>query len=239
MMILIAHFFRLLFALISSPQANDHAIPSPTTASTPRRRTILMTNRISFAKTDWNPASHVGTVHSYFLFSTGPLQLTHDSPFCIHHPSCSASIWLCWLPGVVLYWLAVFQLSDIHLQSAPGTASEVNIFIGPDDDVLELVDDAGSAACIGPLHSPAVSPVQSAANQVFTSPDDIIVRMSTSIFCIFFRVGMWRYLSWSWDQQGGWWEQYPYWGVWIFIFSPAPHLLLMWWRDRLPRSAWI
>ncbi len=76
MRILIAHVLRVLFALISSPQANDHAIPSPTTESTPRRRTILMTNLIIWAKTDWNPARPVGTVHLYLRAVTAHVHAT-------------------------------------------------------------------------------------------------------------------------------------------------------------------
>ena len=107
---LIAHFLRLLFILISSPPANDHAIPSPTTERTPRSSTILITNRISFAKTDWNPARPVGTVHSYFLLVT-------DHPQA--RPVGSYSI----LPSVLVHL--------IHTQLAPGTTSDVYIRVNP------------------------------------------------------------------------------------------------------------
>ncbi len=113
-MILIAHFLRLLFALISSPQANDHAIPSPTTASTPRRSTILMTNRINCAKIDWNPAIHVGTLHSYLRCGTGPV---HATP-------------LSHLISEFLFPLSSFGVVGLitHTQFPPGTISDVYTF---------------------------------------------------------------------------------------------------------------
>ena len=195
---LIAHFFRLLLALISSPPANDHAIPSPTTESTPRSSTMLITNLIIWAKTDWNPASHIGISQIYFRLATGPLHASHTAPFGAGDHAC---------PDGKL-------LSQIHF--APGTTSDVNIFIGP--DVL----------------------LTSAAYPVFnTSPDERRASMSRSIFGIYFRVGMWRYQSWSWDQQGGWWGRYLCWWVWIFTFWSAPPPLLMWSWDRLHISAWI
>ncbi len=158
-MILIAHFFRLLLALISSPQANDHAIPSPTTASTPRRRTMLITNLMIFANTCWNPARPVGTVHSYLRFATGPVHATPASHLIslFLFPSSSFGV-----RGAVTHW-----------QLAPGTISDVNIFWSSAYPILN------------------------------TSPDEHRASMSTSIFCIYFRVGMWRYQSWSWVLQGG------------------------------------
>ena len=106
-MILIAHFFRLLLALISSPQANDQAIPSPTTESTPRRRTMLITNLMIFANTVWNPARPVGTVHSYFLLVTDPPHARSVASYSV-------------LPSLPV------PLTQIQL--AHGTFSEVNIF---------------------------------------------------------------------------------------------------------------
>ncbi len=180
MRILIAHVLRVLFALISSPQANDHAIPSPTTESTPSRSTILMTNLIIWAKTDWNPARPVGTVHLYLRAVTAHVHATS----AVHSDSD--------VPPPVTHW---------HF--APGTISDVYI-VFVDEVVFApawvLAASLIESDCIGS----AVYPVLN------TSPDETIASMSTSIFCIYFRVGMWRYQSWSWDPQGGWWDRYPY-----------------------------
>ena len=211
MRILIAHFFRLLFALISSPPANDHAIPSPTTESTPRRSTILMTNLMIWAKTDWNPARPVGTLHLYLRAVTAHVHAT----FSVHSDSD--------VPPPVIHW---------HF--APGTISDVYIIFGDEEVVVFAPAWALAASLIeSDCTGSAVYPV------LKTRPDERTASMRNSIFCIYFRVGMWWYPSWSWGLRGGWWGRYLCWWVWICLFSLAPRPLLMWSWDRLHISAWI
>lgn len=77
MTILIAQVLRVLLALTSSAPANDHAIPSHTTASTPRSNTIFTTNRISLANTTWKPTIPLPVVHLYFRVVIFPQASSH------------------------------------------------------------------------------------------------------------------------------------------------------------------
>ena len=61
------------------------------------------------------------------------------------------------------------------MQSAPGTASDVKIFIGPEDVLVEVVEGVLASAAYPILN---------------TSPDETTASMRNSIFCIYFRVGM-------------------------------------------------
>ena len=155
--ILIAHVLRVLFALISSPQANDHAIPSPTTASTLRRSTILITTLTISRNTDWNPARPVGIVHSYFLLITSP---QHASPVASY---------------------SVFQVLSVHLtqtQLAHGTFSDVNIlFAVGADGLLSTVCQTSFTVVLETGHT--VYPILN------TNPDETVASMRMSIFCIF------------------------------------------------------
>ncbi len=69
-MMLIAHVFNVLFIFTSSHPANDQVIPSPTTASTQRRSTILMIYLITWASIVWNHARPGWTIHEYLRVST-------------------------------------------------------------------------------------------------------------------------------------------------------------------------
>lgn len=112
--ILIAHFFRLLLATTSCPPANDQAIPKPTIASTPRRRTILIRNLISLANTNWNPSRPGGTLHLYNRVVIFPQALSHWPGITDGVPSFSYT---------VLSWAQ----STAHSHTAPGTFSDVKI----------------------------------------------------------------------------------------------------------------
>ncbi len=135
MRILIAHVLRVLFALISSPPANDQAIPSPTTESTPSRSTILMTNLIIWAKTDWNPARPVGTVHLYLRAVTAHVHATS----AVHSDSD--------VPPPVTHW---------HF--APGTISDVNIVFVDDAVLLAGALPSGVPAQLSAYHTWKTSP---------------------------------------------------------------------------------
>ena len=153
----IPHVLSFVFAFISSPPANDHAIPRPTTASTQRRSTILTTYRINCLNTDWNPMSQLGTVHSYLRAVT----------FHVHARS------------VASYSVAHAALVPLtHIQFAPGTFSDVNIFTG-----FASVLISGSAANMYCVCQNNTRPLQRMAS------------MMMSIFCIDFRVWI------RWDQS--------------------------------------
>lgn len=140
----------VVFALISSPPANDHAIPRPTTASTQSRSTILTMYRISCLNTDWNPLSPLGTVHSYLRAVTSHLHARSVASYSVAHA-------------------ALVPLT--HIQFAPGTFSDVNIFTGF-ASVL-IADSAANVYCVC---------------QNNTSPLQRMASMMMSIFCIDFRV---------------------------------------------------
>ncbi len=147
MTILIAHVLSVVFIFTSSPPANDHAIPSPTTASTPRRRTILITYRIMLAKTLWNPARPVGTLHLYFLVVIVPHTLSLGSH--------------------------VFQSALIaqHWQPAPGTFSVVYISVYW-DVVVVLIFATSSIAFASGIHTETMV----AANGIRNMPTMIALK---------------------------------------------------------------
>lgn len=110
MIILIAQDLRLLFIFTSSHPANDQAIPSHTTARTPRRSTILITYRIILANTVWNQSIQLSIVHLYFLFATFSPQAASQSTGQDCHSGKLAQ-------------------GASHTQVAPGTFSEVIVVI--------------------------------------------------------------------------------------------------------------
>ena len=65
--ILIAQLFNEDLALMSSPPAIVHAIPSHMIASTERMRTIFTVYLMILANISWNPDRPSHTVHLYFL----------------------------------------------------------------------------------------------------------------------------------------------------------------------------